>query len=422
MSRPATGAAVLGQTADEFTAEAQAFLQANAPRRPAEKQRQWGRGSDAVIIFQREPLGKASEQLRAARQWVQTRFDHGFGWITGPAEFGGRELDSSFQLLYNEMEAQYVVPDFANDLGMVGINLVVPTIYAHGTDEQREAYLRPILRGELIGCQLFSEPGAGSDLAALQTRAVRDGDDWIVNGQKVWTSLAHCSELGELLCRTDPAAAKHNGITAFLLDMNTPGVDVRPLRQMTGGAEFNEVFFNDVRIPDAHRLGPVNGGWKVGLTTLLTERSAVGSDDVIAAEGALNVQWLIAMLDALDLLQDPHARRGLAELYVKRASTERLREQLNRAARDGRTPGPEASALKLLNTRNVNDAVQYVSEVLGPKLIADNGQWGTYAWSELLLSVPALRLVGGTDEVMRNIIGERVLGLPKEPSVAEARR
>jgi acyl-CoA dehydrogenase len=405
---------------DDFVERARNFLDARSLRRNDTDARRWGSGSDETSLFRIDTLARDSAELRAAREWVATRFDAGFGWISGPAEFGGLDLDLKYQLAYNELEAQYEVPD-DTDLRLVGLALVVPTIYEHGTLEQRVEFLRPLLRGELLACQLFSEPGAGSDLASLRTRAVRDGDDWVVNGQKVWTSVAHCSDIGELLCRTDTTAAKHQGITAFLVDMDTPGLEVRSIRQMNGGSEFNEVFFHDVRIPDSRRLGAVNDGWKVGLTTLLNERSSVGTDDYVAAESWLNLGWLVAMLDSLQIRQDPQVRRDLAELYVKRKASACLRDQLTRAAREGRTPGPEASALKLLNTRNVTEAMHTVSEWLGPRLVADGGEWGTFSWSDLMLCTPALRLLGGTDEIMKNIIGERVLGLPKEPFVQERR-
>jgi alkylation response protein AidB-like acyl-CoA dehydrogenase len=197
--------------------------------------------------------------------------------------------------------------------------------------------------------------------------------------------------------------------------MASPGIEVRPLRQMTGGAEFNEVFFTDVYIPDSRRLGPVNGGWEVAITTLMNERSTVGSDDSIAAEHSLNIEWLTLLLDSIDKRHDPVVRRGLAELYVARATTECLNSQMLRTVRSGGTPGPEASVAKLMNTSNVTQGAQFISEVLGQRMIADSGEWGTFAWTELLLSAPALRLLGGTDEIMKNILAERVLGLPKDP-------
>jgi len=399
---------------DDFRQEVRAFLDANATARQAVgRARTWGVGSDQVAIFSAEPTQPGSPELQAARDWQRARFDSGLAWITGPSEYGGRGLAPAYELAYNALEAEYDVPD-TTDLRIVGIHLVAPTILAHGSPVQRELFVRALFRGDLIACQLFSEPGAGSDLASLQTRAVRDGSDWVINGQKVWTSVAHCSDIGELLCRTDAQAPKHQGITAFLVDMDSPGVQVRPLTQMTGGAEFNEVFFTDVRVPDSRRLGEVNDGWKVAITTLMNERSAVGSDDTLAANDSLNIGWLMSLLGALGRGDDPVARRGVSEIYARRATTEYVNARLTRALQAGQTPGPEASIAKLMNTRNVTEAAEFVADLLGPRLVADNGDWGAFSWTELLLSTPALRLLGGTDEIMKNILAERVLGLPKD--------
>ena len=408
----------------EFAEDVRVFLEKNAARTANGAARSWGRGSDEVAIFRRERYARGGPEMAAAREWQRTRFENGFGWITGPAAFGGRELSRVHEMAYDELESEYTVPDIS-DLRIVGLSLVGPTLLAHGTQEQLELFLRPLYRGDLVACQLFSEPGAGSDLAGLRTRAERVDDGWVVNGQKVWTSVAHCADIGELLCRTDSHAPKHDGITAFLVDMDSPGIDVRPLRQMTGGAEFNEVFFTDVHIPDSRRLGPVGAGWKVAMTTLLNERSTVGSDESISAESALNIGWLTSLLDAVGKRRDPVARRRLAELYVSRSTTDSLNARMLRMLCFGGTAGPEASVAKLMNTSNVTAAADFVSEVLGAQLIADNGDWGTFAWNELLLSTPALRLLGGTDEIMKNILAERVLGLPREaapPSRSDDRR
>jgi alkylation response protein AidB-like acyl-CoA dehydrogenase len=400
-------------SAPVFAGEVREFLDKNAVRKTDGAARTWGSGSDEVAIFRRERYARRGPEMTAARDWQRARFENDLGWITGPAAFGGRGLSRLHEMAYDDIESEYAVPD-TSDLRIVGLSLVGPTVLAHGTEEQLETFLRPLYRGDLVACQLFSEPGAGSDLAGLKTRAERVDDGWIVNGQKVWTSVAHCADIGELLCRTDSHAPKHEGITAFLVDMDSAGIDVRPLRQMTGGAEFNEVFFTDVYVPDARRLGPVGGGWKVAMTTLLNERSSVGSDESISAESALNISWLTSLLDATGRRSDPVARRRLAELYVARSTTDSVNARMLRTLRSGGTPGPEASVAKLMNTSNVTTGAHFVSEVLGPQLIADNGDWGTFAWNELLLSTPALRLLGGTDEIMKNILAERVLGLPRE--------
>jgi acyl-CoA dehydrogenase len=300
----------------------------------------------------------------------------------------------------------------------IGLGMVAPTILAHGTDAAKDLYLRPLYRGGVVGCQLFSEPGAGSDLASLQTKAERDGDIWVVNGQKVWTSGAQFSDIGEIICRTDPNVAKHKGLTAFVVDMHAPGVEVRPLRQMTGGASFNEVFFTDVEVADDNRLGDVNGGWGVALTTLMNERAAIG---VGAAGGAaFGTGRLIELLRHVGRRDDPLLRQQLADIWINvhvaRFTNLRAMEKLQA----GQIPGPELSIAKLALTNNLQLISQFLTSALGPRLIADTGEWGTYAWAELVLGVPGFRVAGGTDEVLRNIIGERVLGLPKEPR-ADAR-
>jgi len=272
-------------------------------------------------------------------------------------------------------------------------------------------------RGDLVGCQLFSEPAAGSDLAGLQTRAERDGDEWIVNGQKVWTSGAQYSDIGEIICRTDPDAPKHKGLTGFVVNMKAPGVEVRPLRQMTGGASFNEVFFTDVRIPDDHRLGDVNQGWSVALTTLMNERASIGGGG--AGGGATSTTRLIELLRHLGKEGDPVLRQRVADVYINAQVAKYTNQRAMAKIKAGGLPGPEMSIAKLSLTNNMTRVANLLSLALGPKLIADTGEWGTFAWSELVLGIPGMRVAGGTDEIMRNIVGERVLGLPKEPGLSK---
>jgi alkylation response protein AidB-like acyl-CoA dehydrogenase len=283
----------------------------------------------------------------------------------------------------------------------------------------KNRYLKSMWRGDIVACQLFSEPGAGSDLASLQTKAVRDGDEWIVTGQKVWTSGAHLSEIGEIMCRTNPDAPKHKGLTGFVVDMHAPGVEIRPLRQMTGGASFNEVFFSEVRIPDSHRLGDVNEGWTVALTTLMNERAAIGGGMASGGGGNMGTQRLIELVRHQGKADDPLIRQQLAEIVIngRVASFTNLRAMAKIAT--GQLPGPEMSIAKLTLTANMKRVSDLVSSVLGPRLVADTGEWGTYAWSMFVLGLPGMRLAGGTDEILHNIIGERVLGLPKEPAAAK---
>ena len=398
-----------------FAEEVRAFLKAHAQPRDgsgADASSQWGQGSDYVGYFG-DPHADEKADVAAARAWQRVRHDSGFGWITGPKSYGGRELSSLHDFTYDLVEAEYDTPD-TGVLSVIGLGMVGPTILTHGSEYLREQYLEAMYRGDLIACQLFSEPAAGSDLAAVTTRAVRDGDDWVINGQKVWTSGAHYSQIGELLCRTDPAAPKHRGITAFMLDMSLPGVTVRPLRQMTGGAEFNEVFLDDVRIPDSHRLGEVDGGWRVAVTTLMNERGTVAADSGGAAAAAISPERLHALMEHLGVASDPVARQELAALAVDVLASRALTSRAIRRLRAGMAPGPEGSIAKLCFAANMSRASQFATDLLGQRVVADSGEWGTFSWNQLLLAAPALRILGGTEEIMKNIIAERVLGLPKE--------
>jgi len=402
-----------GLTLEQFESDARAFLDAHASlRRETSEEQAWGEGSDSVSLLPERTPEQDLEDLARARAWAQTVFDAGFGWISGPPAYGGRGLPREYERLYGTLASRYELPS----LGVYGIGLgmVAPTILDHGTEEVKQAYLRSMYRGDIVACQLFSEPSSGSDLASLQTRAVRDGDEWIVTGQKVWTSGAQVSDIGEIICRTDPELPKHRGLTGFVVDMHAPGVEVRPLRQMTGGASFNEVFFTDVRVPDSHRLGDVNGGWTVALTTLMNERAAIGGGG--GGVGLPTSTRLIELARARGRAGDDLIRQQLATVMINErvARYTNLRAMAKIAV--GQLPGPELSLAKLSLTANMTRTSDLVSSVIGPALVADTGTWGTYAWSEFVLGAPGLRIAGGTDEVLRNIIGERVLGLPKEPS------
>jgi len=399
----------------EFARQAREFLDAHATRAEQAEFR-WGQGEDTVAYFKADPPDVRDVKLQAAKDWQRTRYENGFGWISGPAEYGGQGLTPVHELIYNSIESEYNVPD-TGTLAVIGLGMIGPTILAHGQQAIKDRYLPALYRGDIIACQLFSEPGAGSDLAGLQTRAVRDGHEWVLDGQKVWTSIARQSQIGMALCRTDVNAPKHKGITAFLVDMNAPGVEVRPLRQMTGGSDFNEVFLTGVRVPDDHRLGEVNAGWRVALTTLMNERATVGGERGGTVSEALTPERLAALMRATGTLDDGALRRDLSVLLADLLATAHLNRRAARAMRAGMTPGPERSVAKLMHAQNLTRAAHFVSDVLGPRIIADTGEWGTYAWAELLLATPALRILGGTEEVMKNILAERVLKLPKEPGI-----
>ncbi len=404
------------RSAKAFTESARRFLSANVA--PAQSHSAaWGSGSDRVSYFAAGSAEQQHEAVQAARWWQALRYEHGWGWITGPKEYGGLGLSVAYQLLYQRAEEQFDVPD-TSQLAVVGLGMVGPTVLAHGQQGLKDTLLPAMYRGESIACQLFSEPAAGSDLAGVQCRAVRDGDSWVLNGQKVWTSAAQHADVGEVLCRTNLDAPKHRGLTAFIVDMKAPGVEIRPLRQMTGGCEFNEVFLADVVVPDTHRLGEVDGGWTVALTTLTAERDVVAGVDSPEVARALTPEHLSALMRATYTWDDRALRRQLASLLAEARAVESLNAMAARKMESGQAVGPERSVAKLVHARNITRAANFVSEVLGPRIIADNGQWGTFAWSELLLASPALRILGGTEEIMKNILGEQVLGLPKEPPVA----
>ena len=399
----------------EFARQAREFLDAHATRAEQAEFR-WGQGEDTVAYFKADPPDVRDVKLQAAKDWQRTRYENGFGWISGPPEYGGQGLTPVHELIYNSIESEYDVPD-TGTLSVIGLGMIGPTILAHGQQAIKDRYLPALYRGDIIACQLFSEPGAGSDLAGLQTRAVADGGEWVLDGQKVWTSIARESQIGMALCRTDVNAPKHKGITAFLVDMTAPGVDVRPLRQMSGGSDFNEVFLTGVRVPDDHRLGEVNAGWRVALTTLMNERATVGGERHGTVAEALTPERLAALMRATGTLDDGALRRDLSELLADLLATGHLNRRAARAMQAGMTPGPERSVAKLMHAQNLTRAAHFVSRVLGPRIIADTGEWGTYAWAELLLATPALRILGGTEEVMKNILAERVLKLPKEPGI-----
>ncbi len=396
---------------DEFTAQGEAFLDANASRKVVEEKFVWGNGSDVVGMFEEKDRNEELEDLKRACEWRAKKFDAGFGWISGPKAFGGRELPHAYQRAFDSLEGRFQVPN--QSYFTIGLGMVAPTIAVHASQAAKEKYVAQMFRGDIVGCQLFSEPGAGSDLASLQTKAEKDGDVWVITGQKVWTSGAHYSDIGEVIARTDPDLPKHKGLTGFIVDMRDPAVEIRPLRQMTGGASFNEVFFNELRVPDDHRLGDVNNGWNVALTTLMNERAAIGA----GGGGGGLLTRAIEMTRHFGLSDDPVTRQMLADVAIH----QRVAGYNNQRAMDkikaGGLPGPEMSIAKLAGTMNTRRLSDFVSHVLGAKMVADSGEWGTYAWSQLVVGAPGASIAGGSDEVMRNIVGERVLGLPKDTGI-----
>ena len=359
--------------------------------------------------------------------FLRARFDAGLAWVHFPEGLGGLGLPRGFQQYVEQLLAEAGAPDNEPRKIGIGLGMAAPTILAFGNDEQKQAFLRPLWTGEEVWCQLFSEPGAGSDLAALATRAVREGSGpdsaWVVTGQKVWTSSAHKAKRGILVARTDPDAPKHAGLTYFLADMTDPGVEVRPLRQITGEAEFNEVFLTDVRIPDAHRLGEVGDGWKVANATLMSERVAIGGAAAPRESGMVGKVAETWRSRAEVRRPDLHDRlmSGWVESEVFRLTGMRLRQKLAVGS-----PGPEGSAMKLTFARLAQELSGLEVEMLGedglrygdwtmtrPDQVEFTGRDAGYRY----LRAKGNSIEGGTSEILRNIVAERVLGLPSEPRV-----
>jgi alkylation response protein AidB-like acyl-CoA dehydrogenase len=380
-----------------FRAECRAWLGANADPRPPDAL------GGATSILGSDVDDAAA--IARAREWQQKAAADGWAGIAWPVAHGGRGASLVEQVIFQQEAQHFDVPDH---VFRIGITMGGPTVIAHGTPEQCERWLPPLLRGDDIWCQLFSEPAAGSDLAALRTTAVRDGDVWVVNGQKVWSSGAHYSQRGMLLARTDADVAKHAGITYFMLDMSTPGIDVRPLRQMTGSAHFNEVFFDDVRVPDRDRLGDANDGWRVAQTTLLNERAAIA--ELIGGSSAAGALTELARRGGVD--GDPRVRQAIARVHIEEEILRFIGLRIVSAFSQGRLPGPEASVAKLAMAEMLRDSSNVVMALLGPAGVAEPSAYATS-----FLAAPAVRIAGGSDQVQRNIIGERVLGLPKEPGI-----
>ena len=396
---------------EEFAEQAEAWLAARYPRIDEAGARRfvWGEGSDEVRVFQEPDPEEEAGALPAIRQWRQDLWDHGYGWIAGPPEFGGAGLPPAYARAFERLTRSYRVP--GDSALTISLGMVAPTILRHGTAEQKRYWLPRLYSGQQISCQLFSEPGAGSDLASIRTQAVRDGDGWRVSGQKVWTSGAHLADIGEIICRTAPEP-RHRNLTAFLIDMRAPGVTVRPLRQMTGGAAFNEVFLDDVPVPDSLRLDEVGNGWRVALTTLNHERGAMGNS-AFGGAGILSTERLIGLVRAMGKQSDPVIRQEFGELISHLRIARYTQEVLAAQARAGHPPGPEIALNKLALSDNMRRLAGFVAAVLGPALVADTGAWGTFAWTSVVLGAPGYRLGGGTDEVLKNAIAQRVLGLPR---------
>jgi len=355
------------------------------------------------------------------------QYDLGLAWVHFPVGTGGLDVNPKFQLMINEALRKEGISINNRIANILGIGMGAPTISEYGTDDQKNKYLKPMFAAEEIWCQMFSEPGSGSDLASLSTKAVDDGDGYIVNGQKVWTTLGHLAKWGLLVARTDPNVPKHRGLTFFIVDMESNGVEVRPLRQITGEAEFNEVYFTDVKIPKENVLGEVGDGWRVSLAILMNERVAIGGnvrERGAGAPGHLVQLWKDKELD------DPVIKDQLMELWIQQEAV-RLTNLRATQLREKGTPGPEGSTSKLHEAEINKASYEFGVDMLGndgllfprgyalsqPELNFDNDSFGFTDTQSLFLRARANSIEGGTSEIMRNIIAERVLGLPSEPSL-----
>jgi len=388
-----------------FTAAARQWLASVAkPLSAAE----WGFGPDSVAVFENWTADEERAETDRIRAYERAKFDAGWGALTWPEEYGGRGLPMSYALAFRHEEEAFDVPR-RTEMFSVTQQLVAPSIAQWGTPEQRSRYVSAMLRTDLIACQLFSETEAGSDLAAVRTRAVDRDGRWVLDGHKVWTSGARVADLGVAVCRTDPTAPKHAGLTVFLVPMDAPGLTVRPIRQMTGGSSFNEVYLDGVELSDDLRLGPVGQGWKVALTVLAAERLDSGNLGLANADRAVELARNLGR--PLTELEQDRVADLVTRSYVQRLTGMRVAA----AVVSGKDPGPEASVGKLLATDTMARTSEVVRMLLGPELSADSGRWGTWAWTEHLLGAPGYRIAGGTDEIQHNILAERVLGLPREP-------
>ena len=384
-----------------FRAEARTFLDANAERKSPGASFETPDSVDELII--------------AAKAWQAKKAAAGFAGITQPEKYGGRGGTTLERVIYDQEEANYITPIGVYE---IGLGMCIPTMLAYATEEQKKRYAPPAFRGEEIWCQLFSEPQAGSDLANLRLRAEQDGDDWILNGQKIWTSGAHFCDYGVIVTRSDPSLPKHKGLTYFFLDMKSPGVECRPIHQISGASNFNEVFFTDVRVPDSQRLGKIGDGWRVSLTTLMNERLAIGERPPPAFEEIFQLAKEIELEGGMSI-EDAGVREKLADWYVDGRGVTLTRFRSLTALSRGQDPGPENSIGKAITGKMRQDIASFgmdLMDISGAVFDMDNAPMRAM-FQDALLSAPSGRIAGGSDEILRNIIAERVLGLPQDVRV-----
>jgi alkylation response protein AidB-like acyl-CoA dehydrogenase len=384
-----------------FRAEAKAWIKANAPR---EFEAELAKASLGRIKLQKHDI------VDVAKAWQKKKAEGGWVCLHWPKEYGGRGASPVERVIWQQEEGIYfkLTSPFQIGEGMCG-----PTLMAFGNEADKRRYLPKIASGEEIWCQLFSEPAGGSDVAGLRTRAERDGDHWIINGQKIWTSGAHYADYGLLITRTDPAVPKHKGLTMFFIDMKDPAVEVRPIKQANGMQEFNEVFFTDLRIPDLQRLGAVGDGWNVSLTTLMNERMTIGARLATGFNELFEFCCNLMTDDGL-AIDDRATRSKLASWAVKNSGLKYTSMRAISALSKGERPGPENSIGKLVSGAMLQDIATYAMDLQGASGLLNDPATAEVAgqFQAMLLSSPSVRIAGGTDEILRNIIAERVLGLP----------
>jgi alkylation response protein AidB-like acyl-CoA dehydrogenase len=386
-----------------FREEVRAWIASNAPDYLFEPLSTSGFGATRTGEF---------NPLTEAKKWQKKKADAGWACIQWPKEYGGRSATPIQSVIWNQEEGVY---GRLSGTFIIGQGMCAPTMMAFASEEQKMRYLPKLASGEEVWCQLFSEPHGGSDLAGLRTRAEKDGDEWVINGQKIWTSGAQHSDYGILITRTDPEVPKHRGLTMFFLDMKSAGVDIRPIKQANGESGFNEVYFDNVRIPDAQRLGEVGEGWKVSLTTLMNERMAIGGG---IATGFPEIQELVDELKLASgaAVNDPAVRSKLADWYAKSAGLKNTASRAISALSKGETPGPENSIGKLVAGGMMQDIAKYAIDLqgLGGVVVNPDVARSSARLQAMLMRSPAVRIEGGTDQILRNIIAERVLGLPED--------
>jgi alkylation response protein AidB-like acyl-CoA dehydrogenase len=357
---------------------------------------------------------RALTPLQQAKVWQKQKYDAGWACLGWAPEFGGRGASAIEEVIWRQEESQYDLP--ANFF-LIGQGMIGPTLMAWASDEDKARFLPPLASGEEVWCQLFSEPAGGSDLAALRTRAEPEGDDWVINGQKIWTSGAHYSDYGVIVVRTDPTVPKHKGLSYFYVDMKAPGVEIKPIKQLTGDSDFNEVYFTDLRVSDSQRLGEVGQGWQVSLTTLMNERAAIGG-----GFGQMDVSLAMSVAEAVEIdgrpaLEDAAVRARIADWYVQEAGLKYTGHRSLTALSRGALPGPENSIGKLVGAPKMQAMSSYLMDLLGASGAISDELLAVKAGiiQRAYMGAPGLRIAGGTDEIMANIIAERVLGLPQEP-------